>query len=153
MKKYFRKQFKYNDWANYRVLITLEKSTEDDDRLATLYSHLISTQIIWLNRIKGLPTSPFPLWEKYKLNELRTMTEENSTNWANYLEEHRFETFEEMIFYKNSKGARHENTIGDIISQVISHGAYHRGQIASLFKEVGLQPPATDYVSYIREGN
>lgn len=150
MKDHFRRLFRYNDWANQRVLITYEEHNVADDHLLSLFSHLITIQIIWLNRIKEIPTSPFPTWEKYKLSELRTMTMESSTNWMNYMEEHQMATFEEMIFYKNSEGRRYENTIRDIISHVINHSTYHRGQIARALRERNIEPPVTDYITYIR---
>lgn len=151
MKKHFRDLFQYNDWANQRMLITLEQSNFSNEKLLKLFSHLISAQIIWLNRIKDIPTSPFPLWEQYKLRELRTMTDESSANWINYLETHKFETFEEMIFYKNSEGRKYETTIREIITHVVNHSTYHRAQMATLMKEEGIEPPVTDYIAYARQ--
>ncbi len=150
MKKYFLDLFEYNKWANERMLIELEQMDQPTERLILIYGHLISAQILWLNRIKDLPTAPFPLWHVYKLRELRTMTEESTTNWVNYLHDHKFETFEEMIFYKNTKGRKYESTIREIITQVISHSAYHRGQMALLLRESGIEPPPTDYIAYRR---
>ena len=150
MKKYFRDLFKYNDWANQHVLITLENNSIKNVQVTVVFGHLISAQIIWLNRIKELPTSPFPLWEQYKVRELKSMLEESSRNWLNYLDEHQLETFEEMIYYSNSKGIKYESTIGDIITHVIAHSAYHRGQVATLLKDEGIQPPVTDFIHFKR---
>jgi uncharacterized damage-inducible protein DinB len=150
MRKHFIDLIKYNEWANQRMLINLERLPEPSEKLILLYGHLISAQIIWLNRIKELPTSPFPLWSAYKLRELRTMTEESTTNWLNYLNQHRMDTFEEMIFYKNSSGNKYENTIREIITHVINHSTYHRGQIAMELRSLGVDPPQTDYIAYCR---
>ena len=150
MKKYFRNLFKYNDWANQQLLITLENHDIKNERIIVVFGHLISAQIIWLNRIKELPTSPFPLWEHYKVRELKCMVEESSRNWLNYLDEHQLDTFEEMIFYRNSKGNQYESTIGDIITHVIAHSAYHRGQVAALMRDEGVQPPVTDFIHFRR---
>jgi uncharacterized damage-inducible protein DinB len=102
-------------------------------------------------RIKGLPTSPFPIWEKYKVNELQTMTDETHDNWVNYLQANHKDTFEEMVFYTNSEGKKFENTVREIITHVVNHGTHHRGQIALLLREKGISPPATDYIFYARE--
>jgi uncharacterized damage-inducible protein DinB len=78
------------------------------------------------------------------------MTEESTTNWLNYLNQHRMDTFEEMIFYKNSSGNKYENTIREIITHVINHSTYHRGQIAMELRSLGVDPPQTDYIAYCR---
>lgn len=149
MRPYFTDLIKYNDWANHRVLATLTEAG-DQKEATKLFSHLISAQIIWLNRIKDLPTSPFPLWEEYKLTELSTMTRESTTNWLNYIKEHRMNTFEEMIFYTTTKGDKKESTIREIITHVINHSTYHRGQIANILRQNNIEPPVTDYIAYCR---
>ena len=58
MKKHFNDLLRYNEWANYRILGAIEELGTADDYLLKIFSHLLSAQIIWLNRIKGLPTSP-----------------------------------------------------------------------------------------------
>ena len=97
-----------------------------------------------------MPTSPFPVWEEYKLKELDSMTEESCDNWCNYLEGHEMETFEEMIHYKDSHGKAHEATIRVIMSHVINHSTYHRGQIALKLRELNIAPPPTDFIVYQR---
>ncbi len=150
MKKHFTDLFEYNDWANQRMIITLEEAESEDYQLLLLLSHLISSQIVWLNRIKDLPTSPFPLWEKYKLRELRTMNEESTANWIEFIRKHRPDTFEEMIFYKNSKGTKYESTLREIITHVVNHSTYHRAQMVMVMKKLQIQPPVTDYIAYRR---
>ncbi|UII28090.1 hypothetical protein LVD15_06595 [Fulvivirga maritima] len=151
MKKHFLDLFRYNEWANNRLLITLEDSQVKDDKIMTLFSHLLSAQIIWINRIKDLPTSPFPLWEQYKLNEIKSMNEESNRNWRDLIEKHPRETFEEMIFYKNTKGTKYESTLREIISHVLNHSTYHRGQVMSRLRELDFAPPVTDYIAYCRQ--
>jgi uncharacterized damage-inducible protein DinB len=34
---------------------------------------------------------------------------------------------------------------------VINHATYHRGQLATLLRQLGRTPPSTDYVRYLRE--
>ncbi len=57
----------------------------------------------------------------------------------------------EKIAYKNLKGQSNESLLSDIMLQLITHGPYHRGQIASLIKRAEGAPPATDFIIYARE--
>ena len=151
MKKHFIDLLRYNDWANSRIIITLEESEVKDKAILQLYSHTLSAQIVWLNRIKDIPITPFPLWETYNLRELRSMTEESSKNWMSFVQSHPNQTFEEMINYQNSEGKKFENTLRQIIAHVVNHSTYHRGQIASKLRAIGVNPPVTDYIAFARE--
>jgi uncharacterized damage-inducible protein DinB len=33
----------------------------------------------------------------------------------------------------------------------VNHGTYHRGQVATLLRQLGVQPPQTDLILYYRE--
>jgi len=151
MKQYFRKLIQYNNWANSRILVNIKDHFNDDEAILKLFSHIISAQYIWLLRIKGLPTTPFPVWQIYNTNELESMTAESTENWLQYIEGHRMETFEEMIFYQNSEGKKFESTIAQIITHVVNHGTHHRGQIAMLMRQKGVAPPQNDYIFYTRQ--
>ena len=52
--------------------------------------------------------------------------------------------------YTNSKGQTFSNSIRDILFHVINHSTYHRAQIATEFKQNGLEPLVTDYIFYKR---
>lgn len=151
MKKHFKDLFKYNDWANQKLFIVLQKSEISDEKILKLFGHLLTAQIIWYNRIKDIPNATFPLWDSHSLSELEEMLERYSSCWIKYMNEHRFDTFEEMIFYKSSEGKKFESTIGEIITQVINHGTHHRGQIVSQLRSMGVEPPELDYIFYRRQ--
>ncbi|UPT65543.1 MAG: hypothetical protein M0D57_13455 [Sphingobacteriales bacterium JAD_PAG50586_3] len=55
-----------------------------------------------------------------------------------------------VLEYKNSRGDAWNSTYEDILTHIANHGTYHRGQIASRLKEIGVQPPTTDYIAYSR---
>lgn len=150
MKKHFRNLMEYNNWANERLFIVMEDHQIEDRKMFDIFGHLISAQIVWLLRIRGLPTSPFPLWESYNQVELKSMLEESSRNWMNYMDTHKMDTFEEMIFYADTKGKKQESTIRQIISQVLLHSSHHRGQLCLLLREKGFDPPSVDYIAFNR---
>lgn len=152
MKKHFLELFKYDHWANLRILGLIEDKDIKDGHIIKLFSHLLSAKIIWHHRIKDLPTSPFPLWEIYKIREIKSMIEDSNTIWKTYLEkEHPSGIYEEMIFYKNMKGDKCESVVRQILAHVVNHGTYHRAQIASRMRDLGIDPPNTDFITFSRE--
>ncbi len=58
----------------------------------------------------------------------------------------------ETVVYKNSKGEPWTSTVEDILTHVVLHSAYHRGQIASLMRAGGEQPAYTDFIHAVRQG-
>lgn len=148
MKSYFLKLYQYNAWANKRVLDCLNRQHVADEKILSLMSHVLSAQFIWLNRIKGLPTSPFPLWQLYKLNELMTMADDVGKNWLAFVEDN--DDFERVLVYKNYVGDPYENKVEQIMIHLVNHGTYHRGQVALLLRQKGYEPVNTDFITYDR---
>lgn len=151
MRKYFEELFAYDNWSNKRILDTANEPILKDDRFLSLMSHVISAKIIWLHRVEGLPTSPFPIWEKYNFREIQSMVDESHIRWMGFLHRYKVETFEEIIHYKDSHGADHESRLTSILTHVINHGTYHRGQAVSRIKELGEATPVTDFINFTRE--
>jgi uncharacterized damage-inducible protein DinB len=55
--------------------------------------------------------------------------------------------------YKNTKGEKCVNTYIEVVLELISHGAHHRGQIELLLRQAGLEPPiSTDFIPALRAG-
>lgn len=56
------------------------------------------------------------------------------------------------VSYTNSKGEAWTSTVEDILTHVVIHSAYHRGQIASDLRTAGQKPAYTDYIHAVRQG-
>ena len=59
----------------------------------------------------------------------------------------------QTVTYKNTKGEAWSSSIGDILTHVLMHSAYHRGQIASHMREQGHTPAYTDFIHAVRQGH
>ena len=57
-----------------------------------------------------------------------------------------------MVEYRNSKGEAWSNRVEDILTHVLMHSAYHRGQIALEMRASGAQPAYTDFIHAVRQG-
>ena len=58
----------------------------------------------------------------------------------------------EEITYKNSKGEAWNSTVQDVLTHVLMHSAYHRGQIAGQVRAGGETPAYTDFIHAARQG-
>ena len=57
-----------------------------------------------------------------------------------------------VITYANSKGERHANRVEDVLTHVLLHAAYHRGQVAADLRAAGAEPALTDFIHATRTG-
>ena len=148
MKSFFLKLYQYNDWANRRVIDCLARQHVSDIKILKIFAHVVCAQQIWFNRINGLPKSPLKLWGDYSLDEIKTISEEASRNWLDFI--NREESFDRLLKYNNYVGDYYETNVQDLMAHLVNHGTYHRGQIAVLLRESGFEPVNTDFVTYDR---
>lgn len=147
---YLRRQFSYNDWANREVLAQMRVPIADA-RSLELMSHILSAEQLWLQRMKREPQS-LPVWPNIDLKQCEALAVEMTRQWEEYFDQVKGD-FSQTISYKNSKGEAWSNSVLDILTHVILHSAYHRGQIASHMREAGLNPAYTDFIHAVRQGS
>ena len=151
IKKHYIKLLEYNDWANQRALDSILKTELIDQRAIRLFSHIIASQKIWLSRVANKGDNPVSPWEEYSLDICGLLSKQIHEDWIKFVEENSEEKLLSQINYKNSQGNVFKNKTVDILTHVINHSTYHRGQIASIVKASGGIPAISDYIFYKRE--
>jgi uncharacterized damage-inducible protein DinB len=146
----YLRQFAYDEWANHEVLVSMQ-SAGTDERALALLAHILAAEILWLERIQQTPQSS-PVWPKANLENCAAQVEMIGRRWREYLEQTAEIDLNQTVSYKNSKGELWTSTVADILTHVILHSAYHRGQIASHMRANGKTPAYTDYIHAVREG-
>lgn len=148
MKKYFRKLYEYNRWANRRVLDALNRQKVSDEKILGLMAHVVAAQLLWLHRIKGLPAPDVKLWGSYTLEEVNTMAEDAGKQWIDFVGA--TDSFDREMTYKNYTGDTYTNNVEMVMIHLVNHSSYHRAQIATLLRQQGLEPINTDFITYDR---
>jgi len=69
-----------------------------------------------------------------------------------YLQELTADGLEETVSYVNSKGEPWTSSVEDILTHLVLHSSYHRGQIAADTRASGHAPASTDYIHARRQG-
>jgi uncharacterized damage-inducible protein DinB len=147
-KTYFLKIFNYNVWANRKIMMALINQNVSDEKILSIFAHLVSAQFIWLNRLKDLSKSEYLLWGNYSPDQLKEMVEKAAEQWLEFI--NTTETFDRELKYTNYVGDFYETNISDIMIHLVNHGSYHRGQVALLLREKGYEPVNTDMITYDR---
>jgi uncharacterized damage-inducible protein DinB len=146
----YSRQFAYDEWANQEVLRAMRSSGPDERSLALL-AHILAAERLWLERLQQVPQSS-PVWPNSNLESCAPQVEEVGKLWREYLAKISQSDIARTIAYKNSKGELWTSNVGDILTHVILHSAYHRGQIASHMRASGKTPAYTDFIHAVRKG-
>lgn len=146
MKRYFVDFFEYTYHFNNKVINAILNMEIIPDKSLKLINHTLNAQEIWNSRIENKKTS-IGVWEMRDLNSLKNI---NEVNYKKSIEILDLYNLEEEVNYKNSRGEVYINKVQDILFHVINHSTYHRGQIATDFKDHSFEPLVTDYIFYKR---
>ncbi|HTU35009.1 MAG TPA: DinB family protein [Candidatus Acidoferrum sp.] len=157
----FRVLYDYNSWANHRTLdscaaLTAEQFTRDmvssfrsvRDTLA----HIYGAEWLWLERWHERAPATLPSPADFpNLETLRTRWTEHDRNLRAYIDALTPATVQRVIKYKNTRGTAYEGPIEPMLSHVINHSTYHRGQVVTLLRQLGVTPVTTDLIGFHRE--
>jgi uncharacterized damage-inducible protein DinB len=147
---YFRRMFTYDDWANRETIVSLRRNECASHFAFKVMSHIIATERVWLARLESRPNPE--VWPEWTIDETDHQRAENAGEWQQYLDALTPATLEEEISYTNTKGEQFRSMIQDVITHVLTHSAYHRGQIASDLRSSGGTPAYTDFIHAVRQG-
>jgi uncharacterized damage-inducible protein DinB len=148
---HLRRQFAYDAWANREVLIALKGSALPSPRPLQLLAHILSAELLWLQRILQQPQSQ-PVWPVLTSEKCDAEIAALAHQWHEFFDHLSPAALPEKVSYKNSKGEPWTSTVADILTHVLLHSAYHRGQIASQVRAGGETPAYTDYIHAVRQG-
>src|SRR5713226_8347369 len=150
------KLFDYNRWANGRTLEPAAALTAEEfgrqlggsfPSVRETLAHIYAAEWIWLERWKG--RSPRALPAAQEVPTLETLkekwgpVEEGQRGFVEGLTEARME---EPISYVNTKGEKWAYPLGEMLVHVVNHSTYHRGQVATMLRQLGRAPLPTDYL-------
>lgn len=147
----FARAFTYDAWANRRTLQALRQVSHLDDRSREVMAHVLGAQKVWLTRLRGEDTSALAVWPQLTLDQCEPLLEENASAYQQFLSTLSPEHLGHVLAYRTSTGVDFRTSVADILTQVLLHGSYHRGQLATSVKRHGGTPPVTDFVVFARE--
>ena len=148
MKQYYIHLFEYNDWANKLSAASISETKNINPKALSVFAHIVNAQQLWLYRILGKPG--FKPWDERPIDESIIISSQINKEWIEFLNNTPDVDIEKSINYTTTKGDSFSNKINIIITQVIGHSSYHRGQIALLVRQAGGVPAKTDYILFNR---
>jgi uncharacterized damage-inducible protein DinB len=146
--RHLGKLLRYDAWANRETLSSLKQNAPP--RSLKWLAHIIGAEYLWMARLRRR-TESLPVWPALDVAACGERLDELARLWPEYLDEAP-EPLTAAIPYTNSKGEAWTSTVEEILTHVVIHSAYHRGQIASDVRASGGVPATTDYIHAVRQG-
>ncbi len=147
--EYLRELFIYNDWANRRIMAALKSNSSE--KATMILAHLLVTEREYFERLYDKDSTDFDFWQNLSLEDCERLLLDNGENYKRILRKPDDKNLEQIAKYKTSAGVPHENTLRQLLTQVLFHSATHRGNIIVALREAGFTPPPIDYIIFLRE--
>lgn len=145
----FRSLFAYDAWANREALASLREAGSPPPRSLQIMAHILGAEFVWLDRLHEQKSST-PVWPEFSLDDCAAKIAELTERWKNYLNAQSPDGLQQPVGYTNSKGESWSNRPEDILTHVVMHSAYHRGQIATALGGAGHKAAYTDFIHWER---
>jgi len=159
---WFLDQLRYHYWANQRLLtaiLRLNPQQYDQDlgssfpSIRATLAHLLNAETVWLGRLTGEalpPVTPADIPTAAAAGQRWAELEAAYIGLLGTLGE----AFQgRTLTVRTSKGQEFLHSRAEVLQHLVNHGTYHRGQIATMLRQVGEAPPSTDLILYYRERN
>ncbi len=152
----------YNYWARDRVLdavsaLALEQFTRplgsSFGSVRDTLAHICDAESIWLARWNGSPPAGFRPAERIAdVAAARSEWAELEAGMRAFLAGLGPEGVTRSIEYKDLRGAPRSHVFWHMLQHVVNHGSYHRGQVTTMLRQLGAQPPMSmDLIAYYRQ--
>lgn len=135
----------YAKESNSMVIHQVTSNEKKPDKVIELLNHIFNAHRIWNNRITNSEVDVNG-WEEHSISDWQEINEANYTTSEQIIQNF---NANQSIHYTDTEGASFENSVSEIIRHIVNHSTYHKGQIAMLMRQAGLEPVETDYI-YLR---
>jgi uncharacterized damage-inducible protein DinB len=155
-----RELYDFNRWANQRMLGAVFALSEEQftRELNSSFSsvrdtlvHMVGADWVWLSRWLGTSPAGMPDdWKLATLADIRTRWDQIERARSEFLDGLASADLNRVVAYRTFKGEPFSNPLWQLLRHVVNHATYHRGQVTTLLRQLGMPAPATDLVLFYR---
>jgi uncharacterized damage-inducible protein DinB len=157
----FRLLYDFNAWANQRTVdacaaLTPEQFARDlgssFKSVRDTLAHVYGAQWIWLERWHGRTPTAFPVPADFPdLESTRRRFAEVDSNLVDFAASLNAGDIQRLVEFKTMAGQAFAQPLWQMLQHVANHSTYHRGQIATMLRQLGTKATSTDLIAFYRE--
>lgn len=150
----------YNAWADNRIFEALAPLPDEQylqdlknshGGIHTTLIHLVGAEKVWLERFHGDPQPFLTQNPPQSLIELKVVWEKVGYDTAKWLGTMTEKKLNETFTMKTQAGDAFTHVYWQAFQHLVNHSSYHRGQIVTMLRQLGVKPPSTDLILFYRE--
>ena len=150
----------YNSWADNHMFEALEAVPEaqylqdmksSHGGLHGTMVHIVGAEKIWLERYQGAPQPLLSTNPPASLGELKKVWEKVGYDTAKWLGGMSDKKLGETFTMQTFDGKTFTHIFWQAFQHLVNHSSYHRGQIVTMLRQIGVKPPTTDLIRFYRE--
>ena len=145
---HIRHLYRFNEWAN--KLVIESASISNSPKVLSYLAHILITEDEYFERLYGKDSTGFNFWPKLNLEQCVSLADKNKVRFQGLLEGFDEEGLGQRVSYKTSEGVEFENSFREVLTHVLFHSMNHRGQILTILRNEGFEPPLIDYIVFER---
>ncbi len=145
MREHFTRLIRAMAWADERALAAIRAA--DNPEALRLFAHALGAEEVWLSRVEGRPAT-LAVWPDLTIEQAAEASARNAAGWLALVERQPDDAWGRPITYRTTAGDELQTALSDIVTHVVIHGAYHRGQVARV---LGPASVGTDFIIFTRE--
>ncbi|PYS23895.1 MAG: hypothetical protein DMF72_07990 [Acidobacteria bacterium] len=160
-----RQLFDYTEWANDLAMEAADELLDKDLRRDVSISHgsifgtlahMAGAEWIWLERWHGRSPAKAEAWSMWTpescadlagLNDRWNEVVDQRAQFISGLDEERLAA---DLPFKLLSGDPSSMRLVDQMRHVANHATLHRGQVVGMIRQIGIDPPSTDLLFYLR---
>lgn len=161
MKEIYVKYAKYNLWANERMASIFSTLTEEqaEQHIESSFPsvrktilHIWDAQVGWLRRLNHKEFNEFPSKNfKGTFEEVLKGFIENSKEFLAHVENMSDDDFLYAHTFQTISTGEYTHTAAEMIHHCMNHSTYHRGQLITFARQLGMKNlKSTDMIYYLR---
>ena len=157
--------FDYTEWANDLAMEAADELPDDDlwrdvgishNSIFGTLLHMAGAEWIWLERWNGHSPAKAEAWSQWtpeSCTDLAMLNErwlEVVTRRAQFISDLDEQRLAAELPFKLLSGDPSSMRLVDQMQHVANHATMHRGQVVGMIRQLGIDPPSTDLLFYLR---
>ena len=153
--------FDYNRWANRRIFEALSALPPDQyfqDLKSSFGSihgtlcHIVWAEQLWLHRWLGKPAPAVPQGKDLAgLPDARARWNAIDGERTALLDGFTDQRLADTVTIQPTSGGAYSHSYKEMFLHTVDHSSYHRGQIVTMLRQLGVKPPSTGLIGFYRE--